>query len=733
MTTSAPDPTKPVFALFFAVLLAANSGCSGSDTTAPEGTPTAVVTGPDVGYELAGVTLDGRESTDDGQIVSYHWRQIAGPELSLAGATTSQASFNVPMGTPIGVASFELEVTDDDGNTDVTQADVRIAQTAMALYLTGDPDGAGQELWRVDRLGNKQRVSQPAEAGIGISWYTMSPNREHVAIERDTTDGGTNDREIWVASMDGSTLRHVTNGAFVFQSRWLRWSPDSRYLGFVANESADALHQELYAVRTEDTVPVQLSKIGTTDDFNNVALANGDTLNMRNPDGIPDTAFAGQTEARGRVVRVAWSSTSALSFVANTHGSLRELYTVNPDGTGLLQRFDVYKDDDGIPGFDFDGPDADVGPDVSIAIVNNSPTWSPDGRTLAFAIAPFSSSDLGGHVYTVRDDETVPTLRLVQQLDDMPAPRYARRFEFSPAGDYLIIQADRDSDDVLELYSQNLTSGEVLKVGRADLDLFPVDGAADTGTDGDAGSISAWLDDKTFVFSGDLRRDGIWESYVGRVDSKPITPDDIVVLTDVFSVDWNDDGLPDFNSLDANSKPLSGWRSPYISGVSNGKTLLSATLDAQDTRTVYTVAPDGSNITPLYTVPQNTELDDLLMATDTHSIMIHYRTGPGSVDVYEALRLDNTTGETKLVIDLFADADGNGELDFDTDGDRWPNYMIQYAKCADDSCTSVIAAIQNVDYGDVRFILSDLTNGTITDLAAGTGISQFGLYSPISK
>jgi hypothetical protein len=64
--------------------------------------------------ENATVTLDGFGSFDpEGQKLSYSWRQVAGPSVTLSDPVAQQASFPSPNVTPNGVSQiFELTVTD---------------------------------------------------------------------------------------------------------------------------------------------------------------------------------------------------------------------------------------------------------------------------------------------------------------------------------------------------------------------------------------------------------------------------------------------------------------------------------------------------------------------------------------------------------------------------------------------------------------------------------------------
>ena len=71
------------------------------------------------------VSLNADQSADpDGQIVSYHWKQIEGEAVTLIDADKSQASFTAPGSKQVLV--FELEVTDNKGATALSQIKVAV-------------------------------------------------------------------------------------------------------------------------------------------------------------------------------------------------------------------------------------------------------------------------------------------------------------------------------------------------------------------------------------------------------------------------------------------------------------------------------------------------------------------------------------------------------------------------------------------------------------------------------
>ena len=95
-----------------------NSDTNNSDSNNSNGVnsaPTANA-GADQEVEIgATITLDASASSDaDGSIVSYHWRQIAGVDVSIDDSTSQVASFVVPESAIDSNLSFELIVIDDD-------------------------------------------------------------------------------------------------------------------------------------------------------------------------------------------------------------------------------------------------------------------------------------------------------------------------------------------------------------------------------------------------------------------------------------------------------------------------------------------------------------------------------------------------------------------------------------------------------------------------------------------
>ncbi|KHT47896.1 glycosyl hydrolase family 18 protein [Vibrio sinaloensis] len=100
------------------ILNAMHEGLAGGTTTPVNRAPVAnagadiTVVGP------ATVSLDGSASKDsDGTIASYQWSQVSGTPVTLVGASSAAANFDVNEVTQTQTLSFKLTVTDNEGAT----------------------------------------------------------------------------------------------------------------------------------------------------------------------------------------------------------------------------------------------------------------------------------------------------------------------------------------------------------------------------------------------------------------------------------------------------------------------------------------------------------------------------------------------------------------------------------------------------------------------------------------
>jgi DNA-binding beta-propeller fold protein YncE len=76
--------------------------------------------------EHATVSLSGSGTDSDGTIVKFHWLQTKGPDVFITNKTEAIASFIAPETNESVILTFELTVTDNDGDTTSSSIDVEV-------------------------------------------------------------------------------------------------------------------------------------------------------------------------------------------------------------------------------------------------------------------------------------------------------------------------------------------------------------------------------------------------------------------------------------------------------------------------------------------------------------------------------------------------------------------------------------------------------------------------------
>ena len=146
-TTAKPTFTAPNVAadtsLTFELTVTDNNGATAKSTVVitvknVNASPTANAGPAQSVNENTAVTLDGSASKDsDGTITQYAWKQIAGPTVTLTGATTAKPTFTAPTITVDTALTFELTVTDNSKATAkssviITVKNINVAPVANA-------------------------------------------------------------------------------------------------------------------------------------------------------------------------------------------------------------------------------------------------------------------------------------------------------------------------------------------------------------------------------------------------------------------------------------------------------------------------------------------------------------------------------------------------------------------------------------------------------------------------
>jgi len=243
----------------------------------------------------------------------------------------------------------------------------------------------------------------------GVSDPRVRPGGDEVAYVVWSIDEEKNEyrQSIWLARLDGSEPpRRFTTGTNDAQPRW---SPDGTRLAFVSKRGDEQAKRQLYVMRADGGEPECLTDL--KDDAGEAAWS---------PDGtrivfsarVPDEAYEEEDEkkrAPRRFTRLLYK----LDSVGWTGDRRRHLYVVPADGSAEAKQIT-------------DGDYED-----------SRPTWTPDGKSIAFSSARGEDWDveLKGDVYVVPAEGGEPT-----HLTPGDANYYAP--SYSPDGSLLAVKWD---------------------------------------------------------------------------------------------------------------------------------------------------------------------------------------------------------------------------------------------------------------------------------------------------
>ena len=122
----------------FVLLVVLTFGCGGGDPPVYNLAPTANAGSNQFVIENSIVTLSGSGVDSDGSIASFSWAQTTGDLVLLSGQSSATPTFVSPIVPTITTLSFELTVTDDDGELASDFVDVVISPNERVVRVPGE-------------------------------------------------------------------------------------------------------------------------------------------------------------------------------------------------------------------------------------------------------------------------------------------------------------------------------------------------------------------------------------------------------------------------------------------------------------------------------------------------------------------------------------------------------------------------------------------------------------------
>ncbi len=286
------------------------------------------------------------------------------------------------------------------------------------IVYVSDEDG-DREIYLLDpKTGESSRLTSNRSPDEGPRW--SADGRQIAYVSRESGD-----KEINVIERGGKGLRRLTNNPGLDGSP--RWSPTEPIIAYVS-ESADEAAQEsdIFTISPEDRIVDQITFDPPTEElgdwspdgewiiFYNAKPAADQGLWLRNPTGVNLQQLTNQQDSDP-----VWSPDGKrIAFVRQQEDS-QVIYSAWPSngdswGDGIEESRLTYG------GFD-----------------DHSPTWRPDGKTLAFV----SSRDGNQEIYTMRADGANQARLTSNNVDDV-APVWSPNGEQLAFVSYLYGSAD---------------------------------------------------------------------------------------------------------------------------------------------------------------------------------------------------------------------------------------------------------------------------------------------------
>ena len=171
-----------------------DQGDDGADVSDPSPLNQAPIAVAGDDYTISGrkpVTLDGRRSNDpDGDALTFAWKQVGGPALTLSAANTAQPRFDAPATDNNISLTFELTVSDgrvsDSDTITITVTPPSVLVSASWANATGDvnadmhwqlPSGdyvpVDRAGWGLTGIESASRVEGLIEDGIHALWVEV--------------------------------------------------------------------------------------------------------------------------------------------------------------------------------------------------------------------------------------------------------------------------------------------------------------------------------------------------------------------------------------------------------------------------------------------------------------------------------------------------------------------------------------------------------------------------------
>lgn len=296
----------------------------------------------------------------------------------------------------------------------------------------------------------------------GNSNPSVSPDGKKIAFTS-RRDKNKSETQIYIMDIDGSNVRRLTNSN-LFECQ-PRWSPDGKKIAFVVLYLGNS---EIYVVDT---------------DGNNLRRLTDNTCWDDQPSWSPDSKKIAWTSGKGLVKEIGKTDGTFDIHVMNADGSKVKRLTNGPfdksdpswSSDGKKIAFIMTKNDKKTPlggyaardeVYVIDADGSNVKKLTNGLFGENNPSWSPDGKQIAFV----SDRDGPSEIYVMDADGSN-----VQKLTNITLPKFrsiCSKPRWSPNGKQIAFVSERDGN--FEIYVMNADGGNVRRLtNNPGVDFYP--------------------------------------------------------------------------------------------------------------------------------------------------------------------------------------------------------------------------------------------------------------------
>lgn len=276
---------------------------------------------------------NGSYDPDGGSIVLYEWDWDNNGTFDESGANVTH-SWSQP-----GIYKIQFRVTDDEGEKDILDTPLEIEVLSPGKVTFVSIRHGNYEIYRMQGDGtNLVRLTTDADSDWEPTW---SPDGKKIAWRR----GGYGTANIFIMNEDGSNQQQITTNGWNFDPDW---TPDGEWIYYWSWQGTGGGTTRLWKVKPDGTQQQQVSFFTTIGYVTDVSVSPlGNKVAFEGGPSSPRNVYTVNPDGSGAVKLTSytgWESNpewkfdgSKIIFTSDLTDGRFRAYSMNPDGSQITQ------------------------------------------------------------------------------------------------------------------------------------------------------------------------------------------------------------------------------------------------------------------------------------------------------------------------------------------------------------------------------------------------------------